>query len=63
MEKYEIAKQAYKKIVEAIVEIEEKNGILCDLPTFIEVGGEKFYRNELHHFSVRRNKTGKIKIE
>ncbi len=63
MDKYEIANQAYKKIVEAIVEIEGKHGILCDLPPFIEVDGEKFYKNELHHFSVRRNKEGKIKIE
>lgn len=33
MDKLDIAKKAYKQIVEAIVDLEEKHDVLCDLPT------------------------------
>lgn len=43
MDKLDIAKEAYKQIVKAVVDLEEKHNIFCDLPHFIEVDGERFH--------------------
>lgn len=51
MEKINIAKEAYRQIVLAIMEIEKNFDINCVLPEFIQVDGERFYKNDLYIFS------------
>jgi len=46
-ENQEIAKQAYKELIQAIVDLEIKHKIYCDVPKFIAVNGEHFTREYL----------------
>lgn len=62
MNRLEIAKDAYKQIVEAILDLQNKLGITCDLPNYIELDGEIFFRDELKDFCIKRDETGKLRI-
>ena len=53
VDNYEIAKEAYKQIVEAIISLEDSLDIYCDLPAFVDVNGERFYKHELHILGFR----------
>lgn len=48
MTRQEVAKEAYQQIIKAIIDLEEKYQIICELPEFIEIDGQKFYREDLH---------------
>lgn len=49
-----IAIEAYKHIVSAITDLEDKMDIYCELPSFIEVDSERFYKKELNIFSLKK---------
>lgn len=51
IEKWEFAKIVYQKIVGAIIDVEDSHNITCELPSFIEIDGTKFYKSQLHLFS------------
>jgi hypothetical protein len=50
VKRWEIAKQAYAKIVKAITDLESEENIYCDLPEFIDVDGQRFFKYQLHWY-------------
>lgn len=48
MENYDIAKEAFRQIVWAIIDLEKVHQVYCPIPDFIEVNGERFYKNQLY---------------
>lgn len=47
MEKLDLAKKVYAEIVRKIIELEEKHHVIFSLPAYLDVDGERFYKNKL----------------
>lgn len=56
MDRHELAKEIYKEFVKAITDLEEKHSCGVELPKFIDIDGERFYKHELTIFSTRKIK-------
>ena len=52
-----IAKQAYEEIIKAITNLKGENEICCALPEFIDVDGERFFKNELKPLPNKNDKS------
>ena len=50
MSRFETAREAYRQIVQAILEIEEAHNVCCDLPEFLEIDGMRFFKHDLLPF-------------